>query len=47
MYYFLNTSFNEKKSGIEHAEMKRLGMFNDHQEAAKIVTRRFGACRVE
>ena len=41
MYYFINASFNEKKSGIEHAEMTRLGMFKDHGEPAKIVTRFF------
>lgn len=41
MNYFINTSFNEKKSGIEHAEMKRLQLFKNHQTAAKIVTRSF------
>jgi len=41
MYYFINTSINPKKSGIEHAEMKRLALFNQHQVPAKIVTRFF------
>ncbi|VDG20041.1 poly(glycerol-phosphate) alpha-glucosyltransferase [Lactobacillus sp.] [Lactiplantibacillus mudanjiangensis] len=41
MYYFVNTSINPKKSGIEHAEMKRLALFNQHQVPAKIVTRFF------
>ncbi|RRK11358.1 glycosyltransferase [Lactiplantibacillus garii] len=41
MYYFVNTSINPKKSGIEHAEMKRLVLFNQHQVPAKMVTRFF------
>ena len=41
MYYFVNTSINPKKSGIEHAEMKRLALFNAHQVPAKMVTRFF------
>ncbi len=41
MYYFVNTSINPKKSGIEHAEMKRLALFNQQQVPAKIVTRFF------
>ncbi|GKT04337.1 glycosyltransferase [Furfurilactobacillus entadae] len=41
MFYFLNTGINPKKSGIEHAEMKRLALFNAHQQAAQIVTRFF------
>ncbi|WP_338210644.1 glycosyltransferase [Lactiplantibacillus paraxiangfangensis] len=41
MYYFVNTSINPKKSGIEHAEMKRLALFNQHQVPAKMVTRFF------
>lgn len=41
MYYFINASFNEKKSGIEHAEMKRLNLFKDHHVPVKIVTRSF------
>ncbi|WP_048000454.1 glycosyltransferase [Lactiplantibacillus herbarum] len=41
MYYFVNTSINPKKSGIEHAEMKRLALFNQHEEPAKMVTRFF------
>jgi len=41
MYYFINTSINPKKSGIEHAEMKRLALFNQHHLPAKIVTRFF------
>lgn len=41
MYYFVNTSINPKKSGIEHAEMKRLALFNQHHVPAKMVTRFF------
>ncbi|MFD0898657.1 glycosyltransferase [Loigolactobacillus binensis] len=41
MFYFVNTSINPKKSGIEHAEMKRLALFKDHKVPAKIVTRFF------
>ncbi|AVK61073.1 poly(glycerol-phosphate) alpha-glucosyltransferase [Lactobacillus sp. CBA3605] len=41
MYYFVNTSINPKKSGIEHAEMKRLALFNQHQVPAQLVTRFF------
>ncbi|MDA5387835.1 glycosyltransferase [Loigolactobacillus backii] len=41
MYYFINTSFNQKKSGIEHAQMKRLALFKNHGAAAQIVTRFF------
>ncbi|MBU3851620.1 MAG: glycosyltransferase [Candidatus Paralactobacillus gallistercoris] len=41
MYYFLNTIVNEDKSGIEHAEMKRIAMFKEHHVPAKIVTRDF------
>lgn len=41
MFYFVNTSMNLKKSGIEHAEMKRLALFNKHGVPAKIVTRFF------
>ena len=41
MYYFLNTIVNEDKSGIEHAELKRIAMFKEHHVPAKIVTRDF------
>jgi len=41
VFYFVNTSMNLKKSGIEHAEMKRLALFNQHGVPAKIVTRFF------
>ncbi|BDZ31764.1 glycosyltransferase [Lactiplantibacillus sp. WILCCON 0030] len=41
MYYFVNTSINPKKSGIEHAEMKRLALFNEKKVPAKLVTRFF------
>ncbi|KRM98819.1 glycosyltransferase [Loigolactobacillus rennini] len=41
MFYFVNTSINPKKSGIEHAEMKRLALFSRHGVPAKIVTRFF------
>ncbi|MFB9768584.1 glycosyltransferase family 4 protein [Lactiplantibacillus modestisalitolerans] len=41
MYYFVNTSINPKKSGIEHAQMKRLALFNQRHVPAKMVTRFF------
>lgn len=41
MYYFLNTTVNEDKSGIEHAELKRLKLFKEHNIPAKIVTQSF------
>ncbi|AVK61572.1 poly(glycerol-phosphate) alpha-glucosyltransferase [Lactobacillus sp. CBA3605] len=41
MYYFLNDNLQFSKSGIEHAELKRLELFKQHQIPAKIVTRIF------
>ncbi|WP_125981905.1 accessory Sec system glycosyltransferase Asp1 [Loigolactobacillus iwatensis] len=41
MYYFLNDNMQAQKSGIEHAEIKRLMLFNKNNVAAKIVTRSF------
>lgn len=41
MFYFLNDNIQEKKSGIEHAQIKRLNLFNQFQVPAKIVTRQF------
>lgn len=39
MYYFLNTKIAINKSGIEHAQIKRMNLFNEHGVANKIVTR--------
>lgn len=38
MYFFVDTIINEKKSGIEHAIMRRLELFKMHNQAAKILT---------
>lgn len=39
MMYFINFGLPEKKSGIEHAEIKRLKLFQEHQYPCKIITR--------
>ncbi len=39
MFFFLNDGINFNKSGIEHAQIKRLRLFNAHHTPAKIVTR--------
>ncbi|MCF6418656.1 MAG: accessory Sec system glycosyltransferase Asp1 [Furfurilactobacillus sp.] len=39
MIYFVDFSMPEKKSGIEHAELKRLSLFRDHGMAARLLTR--------
>ncbi|KRM09868.1 glycosyltransferase [Paucilactobacillus suebicus] len=39
MIYFLNDNIQDKKSGIEHAQIKRLNLFNQFKVPAKIVTR--------
>lgn len=41
MLFFLNDSIQENKSGIEHAQLKRLGLFNHYQQPAMIVTRQY------
>ncbi|KIS03566.1 glycosyltransferase [Paucilactobacillus wasatchensis] len=41
MFYFLNDNIQRKKSGIEHAQIKRLNLFNQFNVPAKIVTRQF------
>ncbi|AMV60887.1 glycosyltransferase family 4 protein [Pediococcus damnosus] len=41
MYYFLNTTIPLNKSGIEHAQIKRVNLFNNYGVANKIVTRNF------
>lgn len=41
MYYFLNDNLQFSKSGIEHAEIMRLRLFQKHGVPAKIVTRMF------
>lgn len=39
MIYFINFGMPDNKSGIEHAELKRLQLFKRHQEPAKIIAR--------
>ncbi|TLQ20832.1 glycosyltransferase [Lentilactobacillus parafarraginis] len=39
MFFFLNDGINFNKSGIEHAQIKRLRLFNEYGQPAKIVTR--------
>lgn len=41
LFYFVNVGFAEKRSGIEHAQMKRLAMFKHFKQPAQIVTRSF------
>lgn len=41
MLLFLNDGIQENKSGIEHAQMKRLKLFKQFQQPAKIVTRQY------
>ena len=43
MLYFLNFSVPINKSGIEHAQLKRLQLFKDNNVEAKIVTRDYDA----
>lgn len=39
MIFFINSSFNEKNSGIEHAQLKRAFLFRNHEEPFKLVFR--------
>lgn len=39
MLFFLNSTFNEKNSGIEHAQLKRAHLFRTHNEPFKMVFR--------
>lgn len=41
MLFFLNDGIQENKSGIEHAQMKRLQLFKQFKQPAKIVTRQY------
>lgn len=41
MFFFLNDGINFNKSGIEHAQVKRLRLFKHHEVPARIVTRQF------
>ncbi|WP_222610522.1 glycosyltransferase, partial [Pediococcus argentinicus] len=41
VYYFLNTTIPINKSGIEHAQIKRVNLFNRFDQPSKIVTRNF------
>lgn len=39
MNFFINATMPKQKSGIEHAQLKRLALFNAHEEPAMIVLR--------
>lgn len=39
MIYFVDFSIPQKKSGIEHAELKRIALFRAHGMAARLLTR--------
>ena len=39
MIFFINSSFNQSNSGIEHAQLKRAGLFRDHGEPFKMIFR--------
>jgi poly(glycerol-phosphate) alpha-glucosyltransferase len=39
MKFFINSTFNEKNSGIEHAQLKRAYLFRDNGEPFKLVFR--------
>ncbi|AYG00588.1 glycosyltransferase [Lactococcus allomyrinae] len=39
MIFFINSSFNEKNSGIEHAQLKRAALFRKHAQPFKLVFR--------
>ena len=41
MLFFLNDNIQHNKSGIEHAQIKRLHLFEMFDEPAKIVTRKY------
>ena len=41
MLFFLNDGIQENKSGIEHAQIKRLKLFKQFKQPAKIVTRQY------
>lgn len=41
MLFFLNDNIQHNKSGIEHAQIKRLHLFEMYHESAKIVTRQY------
>lgn len=41
MLFFLNDNIQRNKSGIEHAQIKRLHLFEQYQQPAKIVTRQY------
>ena len=43
MIYFINFNLPEKKSGIEHAELKRMKLFAEYQTPAKLITREWSA----
>ncbi|MBB1096001.1 glycosyltransferase [Limosilactobacillus agrestis] len=41
MLFFLNDNLQRNKSGIEHAQIKRLHLFEKYHQPAKIVTRQY------
>ena len=39
MNFFVNATMPKQKSGIEHAQLKRFELFNNHQVDSRIVLR--------
>ncbi len=39
MNFFINETMHAQKSGIEHAELKRFNLFNEHGADCRIVIR--------
>lgn len=39
MIFFINSNFNKNNSGIEHAQLKRAGLFRDHHVPFKMIFR--------
>lgn len=37
MIFFINSNFNKNNSGIEHAQLKRAGLFRDHHVPFKMI----------
>lgn len=41
MIYFINTVMPDRKTGVEFAQLKRMKLFRNHNQPAKIITRLF------
>ena len=39
MNFFVNATMPNQKSGIEHAQLKRFELFNNHHEDSRVVLR--------